>query len=68
LISRYQAGGSRVLTSDSNIDLLTYWEDFKDHMESRPEFNRLFRKYFLRDEIDFMTFIDEDEMPEGWFV
>ena len=68
LQERYAAGGSRVLTAQDNIDLLTYWEDFKDHMESRPEFSRLFREYFLRDEIHFMTFIQEDEMPEGWFV
>jgi hypothetical protein len=68
LQERYAAGGSRVLTSQDNVDLLTYWEDFKDHMESRPEFSRLFREYFLRDEIHFMTFIQEDEMPEGWFV
>ncbi len=68
LEEREALGGSNNLKSGSNADLFDYWAEQKYDFSMRPEFEALFDRYFERDVIDPLTFINPVDLPPGWFV
>jgi hypothetical protein len=68
LEEREALGGSNNLKSGSNADLFDYWAEQKYDFSMRPEFEAIFDRYFERDVIDPLTFINPVDLPPGWFV
>ena len=65
---RQMGGGASTLDSSANRDLFDWWEERKYDFSMRPEFEAIYDRYFERDLVDPATWIDDAQMPAGWFV
>ena len=57
--------GSNVLTAASNADLKLMWENQKEALAARPEFSRIYDRYFEQDMITTESFISTLR-PDVW--
>jgi len=68
LVRRQQEGGSIRLDSDSNTDLLLFFEEERELLADRPEFSQIFDRFFSRDMIVVGSFIEEDASVRSFFA
>lgn len=68
LVRRQQEGGSIRLDSDSNTDLLLFFEEERELLADRPEFSQIFDRFFSRDMIVVGSFIEEDALVRSFFA
>jgi len=56
--------GSLDLSANSNVDLLLWWTTQKEMLAMRPEFSKIYDRYFARDMVPPESFVSVLERPE----
>lgn len=63
LEDRAEIGYSNNINARDNADIKLFWEEAKEEMGGRPDFEAIYDRYFARDNLEPATFIDLDDFP-----
>ena len=63
LDEREAAGYTNNIKARENADILEFWEESKEELGNRPDFENIYDRYFARDDLAQDTFIDLADFP-----
>ena len=63
LTQRREAGYTDNIKANENQDILLFWEESKEEMGQRPDFESIYDRYFARDDLAQDTFINREDFP-----